>query len=192
MGKHSTSSGLRAAESAAAHDAALDGDPDQSGNHEGDRDRDEDRRLGVVRHRLLDDPGGIGAEHHQLAVRHVDDTHDAEGDRQAGGGDDQHEAEAQAEEDGLDDAVEAALVVDLLDGLAKEKDRTIPQLALSWLLQQRGISTVIVGAKKMSQLEDNLAAVEVSWTEEELAQIEAKTILPQLYPHWMAAMSARS
>ena len=54
----------------------------------------------------LHDVGGVGAEHHQLAVRHVDDAHDAEGDRQADGDEHQHRAEAEAEEQRLDAGVE--------------------------------------------------------------------------------------
>ena len=57
-------------------------------------------------HRELHDVGGVGAEHHQLAVRHVDDAHDAERDRQADGDQHQHRSEAQAEEQRLDARVE--------------------------------------------------------------------------------------
>ena len=53
-------------------------------------------------HGELDDVGRVGAEHHQLAVSHVDDAHDAEGDRQADRDQHQHRAEAQAEEQRLD------------------------------------------------------------------------------------------
>ena len=52
----------------------------------------------------LHDVGRVGAEHHQLAVRHVDDAHDAERDRQADGDQHQHRSEAQAEEQRLDAA----------------------------------------------------------------------------------------
>ena len=48
----------------------------------------------VVRHQRLHDVGRVGAEHHQLAVRHVDDAHDAEGDGEADGDEHQHRAEA--------------------------------------------------------------------------------------------------
>ena len=81
--------------------------------------------------------------------------------------------------------------IELLDVLAKEKSTTIPRLALSWLLQQDGVSTLIIGAKKMEQLEDNLAAVEVTWTDEELAKVAEATAPPSLYPHWMLQMFRR-
>jgi len=82
-------------------------------------------------------------------------------------------------------------LIELLDGLAKEKGSTIPRLALSWLLQQDGVSTLIVGAKKLEQLEDNLAAIDVTWTEKELEQVAAATAPPSLYPHWMLEMFRR-
>ncbi len=76
-------------------------------------------------------------------------------------------------------------VVEQLDALAKQKDSTIPRLALSWVLQQQGVSTVIIGAKKPSQLEDNLLAVDVSWTDEELKSVAKTTPPPNIYPNWM-------
>ena len=60
----------------------------------------------------LHDVGGVGAEHHQLAVRHVDDAHDAERDRQADRDQHQHRAQAQAEEQRLDAGVERCATID--------------------------------------------------------------------------------
>jgi len=82
-------------------------------------------------------------------------------------------------------------LVDELDALAEAKGSTIPRLALSWVLQQRGITCAIIGAKRMDQLEDNLAAVEVTWTEAELAKLDELTAPPRLYPYWMLANFAR-
>ena len=53
------------------------------------------------------------------------------------------------------------------------------------LPKQQGVSTVIIGAKKMTQLEDNLAAVDVSWTEEELQSLAEIAPPPNVYPNWM-------
>lgn len=83
-------------------------------------------------------------------------------------------------------------VVEHLEGLAKSKGATIPSLALSWVLQQRGITSVLVGAKRVEQLEDNLGAVEIEWTPEELAGLHEITSPPNLYPYWMQAMFART
>ncbi|MCA9523203.1 MAG: aldo/keto reductase [Myxococcales bacterium] len=76
-------------------------------------------------------------------------------------------------------------VVERLDELAAEKGATVAQLAIAWLLQQKGIATVIIGAKKMGQLEDNLGAVDVSFSVAELQEIHQVTRLSPRYPHWM-------
>ncbi|MGC9950545.1 MAG: aldo/keto reductase [Bryobacteraceae bacterium] len=77
------------------------------------------------------------------------------------------------------DAVEA------LDAMAKEKGATIPQLALAWLLAQPGVSSVIIGANKIAQLEDNLKAAEVELTAAEADRLALTTQPPKLYPQWM-------
>ncbi len=90
-----------------ADQRALDSDTDQAGDQEGERDRD--RQAGAVQRRsrsvdrLLHDKGRIGAEHHHLAMRHVDHAHDAEGDRQPGGSQQQHGTERHPVIDALRD-----------------------------------------------------------------------------------------
>ena len=76
-------------------------------------------------------------------------------------------------------------VIELFDEMAEEKDATIPQLALGWLLEQSGVSSVILGAKKMGQLEDNLEAIDVSFTEGDLERIDELTKPAPNYPKWM-------
>ncbi len=76
-------------------------------------------------------------------------------------------------------------VVEALDGMAEAKGATIPQLALAWLLQRDGVTSVIIGAKKMNQLEDNLGAVDLSFTDDERAQLDELTKPDALYPQWM-------
>ncbi len=83
-------------------------------------------------------------------------------------------------------------LVDKLEALAKAKDSSIPRLALSWVLRQRGITSVITGAKRLEQLDDNLEAVKVEWTDKELAELAALTAPPNIYPYWMHAMFKRS
>ena len=84
-----------------ADDAALDQDADGAGDEE--RQRARPRRAtqssqpgAAVRTDLLDDEGRVGAEHHHLAMRHVDDAHHAEGDGEADRRQQQHRAEADA------------------------------------------------------------------------------------------------
>jgi aryl-alcohol dehydrogenase-like predicted oxidoreductase len=77
------------------------------------------------------------------------------------------------------DAVEA------LDAMAQEKSGTIPQVALAWLLAQPGVRSVIIGANKMAQLEDNLKAADVQLTAAEVERLSSTTEPPTLYPQWM-------
>ncbi|MDG2535142.1 aldo/keto reductase [Sphingomonas sp. HITSZ_GF] len=76
-------------------------------------------------------------------------------------------------------------VVDVLRELAGAKGRSVAQLALGWLLHQRAVSSVIVGAKRPEQLADNLGAVEVEFSADELARLDAVSQLPAEYPGWM-------
>jgi aryl-alcohol dehydrogenase-like predicted oxidoreductase len=75
--------------------------------------------------------------------------------------------------------------VETLDALAQEKGATIPQLALAWLLAQPGVTSAIVGANKMAQLEDNLKAADVQLTAAEVERLSSTTQPPRLYPQWM-------
>jgi aryl-alcohol dehydrogenase-like predicted oxidoreductase len=75
--------------------------------------------------------------------------------------------------------------VDALDEVAKQKGASIAQAALAWLLAQRGVTSIIIGANKMSQLEDNLKAVDVQLSAEEIERLSATTQPPKLYPQWM-------
>ncbi len=62
---------------------------------------------------------------------------------------------------------------------------SVAQIALAWLLHQRVVTTVIVGAKRVDQLDDNIAATQVELTTEELAQLDEVSRLPAEYPGWM-------
>ena len=76
---------------------ALDQHASQRCNQERRRNGHEDRDAGVSGHRHLDNVGGVGAEHHQLAVRHVDDSHDAERNRESDGNQHEHGSKTQSE-----------------------------------------------------------------------------------------------
>jgi aryl-alcohol dehydrogenase-like predicted oxidoreductase len=75
--------------------------------------------------------------------------------------------------------------VDALEVIAKNKGASIAQVALAWLLAQPGVTSIIIGANKMSQLEDNLKAAEVQLSEAEVAQLSHTTAPPAQYPQWM-------
>lgn len=73
-------------------------------------------------------------------------------------------------------------VLDVLSPMAKEKDTSISQLALAWLLHQPVVSSVIIGATKLYQLEDNLKAVNIAFTTDELSLLNKVSELPVEYP----------
>jgi aryl-alcohol dehydrogenase-like predicted oxidoreductase len=75
--------------------------------------------------------------------------------------------------------------VDALGRIAKEKGRTIAQVGLGWLLAQPGVTSIIVGANKMSQLEDNLKAADLELTAAEIEVLSATTTPAAQYPQWM-------
>lgn len=76
-------------------------------------------------------------------------------------------------------------IVDILRELADAKGRTVPQLALGWLLHQEAVTSVIIGAKRPDQLADNLGAVDVEFAPDELARLDAASKLAPEYPGWM-------
>jgi len=75
-------------------------------------------------------------------------------------------------------------VVDALDEVAKETGKTIPQIALNWLLQRPTVANVIVGARDEHQLRQNLGAVGWNLTPEQVAKLDAASDITPVYPHW--------
>lgn len=80
-------------------------------------------------------------------------------------------------------------IIDKLRPMAEAKGSTVAALALAWLLHQPVVSTVIIGAKKMDQLEDNLKAVDVQFTPEELKELAEVSQLTPEYPGWMLTLT---
>ena len=76
-------------------------------------------------------------------------------------------------------------IIDVLSPMAKEKNVSVAQLALAWLLHQPVVSTVIIGAKNGQQLTDNLAAVDVRFSADELQRLDEVSKLTPEYPGWM-------
>lgn len=75
-------------------------------------------------------------------------------------------------------------VVDALDVIAAEAGRTVPQVALNWLLQRPTVSSVIIGARNEAQLRDNLGAVGWSLSNEQIDRLNAATEVAPPYPNW--------
>jgi aryl-alcohol dehydrogenase-like predicted oxidoreductase len=75
-------------------------------------------------------------------------------------------------------------VVDAIDEIAKETGKTVPQVALNWLLRRPTVSTLIVGARNEEQLKQNLGAIGWKLTKEQIAKLDAASELPLTYPYW--------
>jgi aryl-alcohol dehydrogenase-like predicted oxidoreductase len=75
-------------------------------------------------------------------------------------------------------------VVDAIDAIAKETGKTVPQIALNWLLQRPTVSTLIIGARNEEQLRQNLGAIGWKLTPEQIARLDAASDTPPIYPYW--------
>jgi aryl-alcohol dehydrogenase-like predicted oxidoreductase len=75
-------------------------------------------------------------------------------------------------------------VVDAIDAIAKETGKTVPQIALNWLLRRPTVSSLIIGARNEQQLRQNLGAVGWSLTPEQVVALDAASELPLAYPYW--------
>ena len=75
-------------------------------------------------------------------------------------------------------------MVDALDEVAKETGKSVPQIALNWLLRRPTVASVIIGARNEEQLRQNLEAVGWNLTDGQVAKLDAasKPVLP--YPYW--------
>ena len=75
--------------------------------------------------------------------------------------------------------------IDVMREIAEAHKVSVARIALAWLLHQRFVMSVIIGAKNTEQLDDNLAATDVRLTDEELERLDAVSALPPEYPGWM-------
>jgi aryl-alcohol dehydrogenase-like predicted oxidoreductase len=74
--------------------------------------------------------------------------------------------------------------------IADQHKVTVAQIALSWLLHQQAVTTVIIGAKNLEQLDDNIAATKVRLSEADLKALDEVSQLPPEYPGWMLGRQA--
>jgi len=75
-------------------------------------------------------------------------------------------------------------VVDALDEIAAETGRTVPQIALNWLIARPTVASVIIGARNEAQLRDNLGALGWHLTAEQMAKLDAASRVTPPYPHF--------
>jgi aryl-alcohol dehydrogenase-like predicted oxidoreductase len=75
-------------------------------------------------------------------------------------------------------------VVDALDEIAHETGKTVPQIAINWLLQRPTVASVIIGARNEEQLRQNLGAVAWRLSPEHIAKLDAASAKTLPYPYW--------
>jgi aryl-alcohol dehydrogenase-like predicted oxidoreductase len=75
-------------------------------------------------------------------------------------------------------------VVDALDEVAAETGKSVPQVALNWLLRRPSVATVIIGARDETQLRENLGAGGWALTPAQVARLDAASARPPIYPYW--------
>jgi aryl-alcohol dehydrogenase-like predicted oxidoreductase len=81
-------------------------------------------------------------------------------------------------------------VLDVLTALALAHGATVPQIALAWILANDAVTRVIIGARKIAQLDDNLKSVEVTLSPDEVKALNQASKLAIEYPAWMDSLGA--
>ena len=76
------------------------------------------------------------------------------------------------------------MVIDALDAVAAETGKTVPQVALNWLLQRPTVSSLIIGARTEEQLRDNLGAVGWNLTPAQVKVLDDASAVTPAYPYW--------
>lgn len=75
-------------------------------------------------------------------------------------------------------------IIEAMDGVSAETGKTIPQIALNWLLQRRSVSTLIIGARDEAQLLENIGAVGWSLSADQIARLDQASEVTPAYPVW--------
>lgn len=83
-------------------------------------------------------------------------------------------------------------VVDAIEGVANETGKSVPQIALNWLLQRPTVANVIMGARNEEQLRQNLGSVGWNLTREQVARLDAASALVPVYPYWHQRQFSRN
>lgn len=81
-------------------------------------------------------------------------------------------------------------IVEVMRRVAAAHGVSVSRIGLAWLLAQRGVTSVIIGARKMEQLDDNLQAVDVMLSADELKALDEVSRLRPEYPTWMETLSS--
>jgi aryl-alcohol dehydrogenase-like predicted oxidoreductase len=78
-----------------------------------------------------------------------------------------------------------------MEPVAKAHGVSVAQVALAWILSKQQVSSIIIGARRMEQLKDNLASTKLVLSEEELKSFDEASKLTQEYPGWMIAFQGQ-
>jgi aryl-alcohol dehydrogenase-like predicted oxidoreductase len=78
-------------------------------------------------------------------------------------------------------------VIDVLEEVSAETNKSIPQIAINWLLSRQTVSNVVIGARDEKQLVDNLEALNWSLTSDQISRINAVSAQKPPYPHWVGS-----
>lgn len=81
-------------------------------------------------------------------------------------------------------------IIDMLRPIAKVHNASVAQVALAWLLHKPVVTSVIIGARNLKQLEDNLGAADLKLTDDDMRALDAVSELPPEYPGWMIPFQA--
>jgi aryl-alcohol dehydrogenase-like predicted oxidoreductase len=81
--------------------------------------------------------------------------------------------------------------LDVMTPIAKAHGVSVAQVSLAWILSKQQVSSIIIGARRMDQLKDNLAATRLTLSEMELKALDEVSALPQEYPGWMIAFQGQ-
>jgi aryl-alcohol dehydrogenase-like predicted oxidoreductase len=83
-------------------------------------------------------------------------------------------------------------IIDVMTKIAGARGVSVSPVALAWLLHQPAVTSVIIGAKKMDQLEDNLPAVKLALSADEMSELNSAGALPPEYPGWMQEFTKKT
>jgi aryl-alcohol dehydrogenase-like predicted oxidoreductase len=75
-------------------------------------------------------------------------------------------------------------IVDVLDEISKETEKTIAQISLNWLLQRPGVSNIVIGARNEEQLKQNLGAIGWTLSREQGEKLDKASECEPIYPYW--------
>jgi aryl-alcohol dehydrogenase-like predicted oxidoreductase len=83
-------------------------------------------------------------------------------------------------------------ILDVLQPIAKAHETSVATVALAWILAKPFVTSVIIGAKRVDQLQQNLSAVDLQLNEEEVQKLDEVSALPAEYPGWMVPFQNRN